>query len=69
MTVLREVTPDQYTTLETVPTQAGARTMALDAKTGHVFTVTATALPAAPGTPRWRREYAPDSFVVLELAP
>lgn len=69
MTVLREVTPNQYLTVATVPTQAGARTMALDLKTHHFFTVTATPLPAAPGTPPWRRQYAPDSFVVLEYAP
>ena len=69
MTVLREVTPDQYQTLATVPTQAGARTMALDLKTNDFFTVTATPLPAVAGTPPWRRQYAPDSFVVLQYAP
>ena len=50
-------------------TQAGARTMALDEKTHHIFTVTATALPAAPGAPRWRRSYVPGTFVILEYAP
>ena len=69
LTVLREVTPDLYTTLATVPTQSGARTMALDEKTNDVFTVTATALPAPPGTPHWRRQYAPGTFVVLKYAP
>ena len=69
MTVFHEVSPDQYQTVGTVTTQAGARTMALDEKTHHVFTVTATALPADPGAPRWRRSYAPNSFVVLEYAP
>ena len=69
MTILRQVKPDQYETVQTLTTQAGARTMALDAKTHHVFTVTATALPAAPGAPRRRRSYAPGTFVVLEYAP
>ncbi|MBV9849377.1 MAG: YncE family protein [Armatimonadetes bacterium] len=69
MTILRQVTPDQYETVQTLTTQAGARTMALDEKTHHIFTVTATALPSAPGAPRFRRSYAPGSFVVLEYAP
>ena len=69
LTILREVTPDLYTTVATVATQAGARTMALDSKTGHVLTVTATPLPSDPGTPHWRRQHAPGSFVVLEFAP
>jgi DNA-binding beta-propeller fold protein YncE len=69
MTIIKELSPNLYQTVATVPTQAGARTMALDRRTGDVFTVTATALPATPGTPPWRRQYQPDSFVVLELAP
>lgn len=72
MTVLQQVSPDKYETLATVPTQAGARTMALDDKTHHVWTIAATALPAAPaapGAPRRRRSYAPGSFVALEYGP
>src|SRR5262249_13737653 len=37
LTVLREVTPDRYEEAATVPTQASARTMALDEQTHHLF--------------------------------
>jgi YVTN family beta-propeller protein len=68
MTVLKQEGPDRYTIAGTITTQPGARTMALDPKTHHVFTVTAKIAPAAPGAdqPRWRRSYVPGSFVVLE---
>jgi hypothetical protein len=66
--VLRQLTPDSYATVATLPTQKGARTMALDADTHRLFTVTATQAPTAaaePGQPRPRRSYLPGSFVVL----
>ncbi|MGI4792450.1 MAG: efflux RND transporter permease subunit [Janthinobacterium lividum] len=66
LTVIKQVSLDQYRTVGVVTTQIGARTMALDPKTHHVFTVTAAALPAAPGDNPRRRSYVPDSFVVLE---
>ena len=69
ITVLREVAPDQYDVVQTITTQAGARTMALDDKTHHLFTVTATALPPVPGAPRWHRSYVSGTFVILEYAP
>lgn len=71
LTVLREIRPDRYETVATVPTQAGARTMALDAKTHHVFTVTATPQEPAPGAPPAgrRRAYAPGSFTIIEVGP
>lgn len=71
MTILREVTPDQYETVATVPTQEGARTMALDSKTHHVFTIAAKTAPPPPGEtqPRWRRGYIDGSVKVLEYAP
>jgi YVTN family beta-propeller protein len=72
LTVIREVSPDKYEAVSTVATQAGARTMALDAKTHHVFLMTATQLPADPAAPaggRRRRAYEPGSFTLLELAP
>lgn len=71
LTILHEVTPDQYQLVGTITTQAGARTMALDEKTGHVFTVTAKALPPPPGqaVQRRRRQYQDGSFVILEYGP
>lgn len=71
LTVLQETAPDRDEPLATVPTQPGARTMALDEKTHHVFTVSATVQPPTPGTeaPRRGRRYVAGSFVVLEYAP
>jgi DNA-binding beta-propeller fold protein YncE len=75
VSVFHEDTPDTYTLVSTATTQAGARTMALDTKTGHIFLVTAKMLPPDPNAPapapgqRYRRRFAPGSFVVLELAP
>jgi len=67
LTVVKEESPDKFS-VENVPTQAGARTLALDAKTHNIFVVTAKFGPppaATPDDPRPRRSIAPDSFVVL----
>ncbi|MGC1187060.1 MAG: YncE family protein [Candidatus Acidiferrales bacterium] len=72
LTVARELTPDTYQVLDNVATQQGARTMALDLKTHHVFVVTASYGPAPAPTadmPRPRPPILPDTFVVIELAP
>lgn len=69
LTVVRENTPDSFTVAQTVPTQAGARTMALDAKTHRVFLVTATPGPAAPGQTGRRRSYVPGTFTLLVVGP
>lgn len=50
--------------VQTLPTQKGARTMALDTKTHRVFLVTATPDPTNPGEGR-RRNYVPGSFTLL----
>lgn len=55
---------ERYVSAQTVPTQAGARTMALDTKTHRVFLVTATPDAANPGEGR-RRNYVPGSFTLL----
>ena len=41
ITVAHEDTPDKYTVVQTIQTQRGARTMALDTKKHNVYTVTA----------------------------
>jgi DNA-binding beta-propeller fold protein YncE len=68
LTVIHEETPDHFTVAATVPTQVGARTMALDAKTGQVFLVTAEVVPPPAGTdaPR-RRSFVPGSFTILQV--
>src|ERR1700722_18974315 len=70
LTVVKEESPDKFSVAENVPTQAGARTLALDAKTHNIFVVTAQFGPppaATPDNPHPRRSIAPDSFVVLVL--
>ncbi len=59
ITVIREDGGDKFTVAQTIPTRKGARTMALDAKTHRLFTVTANV------GPRPERKVEPDSFVVL----
>jgi DNA-binding beta-propeller fold protein YncE len=70
ITVVHEDTPDKYSVVETVPTQRGARTMAVNPKTHRLYTVTANFGPAPapnPDRPRPRAPMIPGSFVVLEL--
>jgi DNA-binding beta-propeller fold protein YncE len=67
LTVVKEESPGKFTA-ENVPTQKGARTLALDAKTHNVFVVTAQ-FGARPDpttdNPHPRPPMVPDSFVVL----
>src|SRR5580692_317530 len=68
LTVVKQESADKYFVDETVPTEKGARTLALDTKTHNVFVVTADFGPRpAPTTdnPRPRPPMLPDSFVVL----
>ncbi len=53
-----------YRVLDNVKTQAGARTMALDPKTHHIYLSTATMKKAEPGQ-KGRPGFEPNSFVVL----
>lgn len=70
LSVVREESPDKFVVAETVKTQRGARTMALDSKTHKVYTVTAQFGPAPAPTeaqPHPRPSIVPESFVVLVL--
>jgi DNA-binding beta-propeller fold protein YncE len=70
LTVVKEDSPDKFSVVENVPTQAGARTMALDSSTHSVFVVTAKFGPPPAATaenPHPRRTILPDTFVVLVL--
>jgi len=60
ITVIKEDGGDKFSVAQTITTQKGARTMAVDAKTHQLFTVTAN----VTGT-RQDRKVEPDSFVVL----
>ena len=67
LTVVKEESPGKFSA-ENVPTQRGARTLALDAKTHNVFVVTAEFGPRPAATadnPHPRPPMLPDSFVVL----
>ncbi len=67
LTVVKQESADHYSVLDTVKTQAGARTMALDAA-GRVYLATAEFGPPPAATteqPRPRPTMVPDSFTVL----
>lgn len=68
LSVVRQDSANQYTLAETVPTQRGARTMALDGISGKVYLVSADFGPAPSATaeqPRPRPALIDNSFVVL----
>jgi YVTN family beta-propeller protein len=70
LTVVREESPDKFSVAANVPTQQGARTMALDSKTHNVWVVTAKFGPppaATPDNPHPRRSMVPDTFVALVI--
>ena len=68
LTIVRQDAADHYTVQATLPTQRGARTMALDATTGKVYAVTSDFGPAPAATaeqPHPRPVPVPDTFTVL----
>jgi hypothetical protein len=59
-----------YPTIETLPTERGARTMAYDAGADRIYTVTAEFGPrpaATPENPRPRPPILPGSFTVIVI--
>lgn len=72
LTVVHEDSPEKFTVVENVPTQRGARTMALDPQTRNVFLVTAEFGPPpapTPEHPRPRPTMLPGTFTLLVFAP
>ena len=68
VTIAKEETPDRLTVVQTLATEPGARTMALDPKTHRIYLATAKFGPApapAPGGPRRRPPIVPGTFKVL----
>lgn len=68
LTVVHEDSPEHFSVAQSVPTQRGARTMALDPKTHQIFLVTAKFGPSPEPTaqqPHPRPTILPDSFIVL----
>ncbi len=75
LTVVKEETPNSFKVAANVKTLPGARTMALDTKTGQIYLVTARFRPRPAGErgqrPAGRRgrgfrpQFEPDSFIVI----
>jgi DNA-binding beta-propeller fold protein YncE len=68
LTVVHEDAADKFSVLENVPTQRGARTIALDEKTHKIYLPTAQFGPPpapTPERPRPRPSILPGTFVVL----
>jgi DNA-binding beta-propeller fold protein YncE len=76
LSVIKENSPTSFTVEETLKTMTGAKTLTLDAKTGHILLIAAEYGPApAPATPPdptkkgggrgGRAPMLPDSFTVL----
>ncbi len=68
LTVVHEDSPDKFAPVASVPTQRGARTMALDLKTHNIFLVTAEFGPTPAPTadhPHPRPQAIPGTFTLL----
>ncbi len=69
LTVIHESSAAQFAVVETVTTEPGARTMAFDLATRHVFLSTAKygeAPAATTENPRPRRSIIPGTFMIIE---
>jgi hypothetical protein len=71
MTFIKENSPTSFEVEQTLPTMKGAKTLALDTKTNHLFTMAAEYGPPAPDAPPGpagrpaRGPMIPDSFSIL----
>ena len=71
VTVIREESPTNFSILETIKTQLGARTIAIDTTRHALYLPTAEFGPApspTPEHPRPRPAILPNTFVILKLA-
>ncbi len=69
-TVIHQDSPTRYSVVANMPTAKGARTIAIDPRTHHLFTCTADYGPTPPATaenPRPRPSIVPGTFRVLEF--
>jgi hypothetical protein len=69
ITVVEEVSKNEFKVLETIKTEPGARTITLDPDTHHVFVSTAQfgeTPPATPENQHPRPKIIPNTFMVLE---
>jgi DNA-binding beta-propeller fold protein YncE len=71
-TIAKEETPQKLTVVQTLKTERGARTMALDPKTHRIYLPTAQFQPApspSPGTSPARPTIVPNTLKLLVYAP
>jgi YVTN family beta-propeller protein len=71
MTIIQANRPASFATVQTLPTQIGARTMAANPLTGTLYTVSAALgrkPSASPSNPKRRPAILPNSFVVLAFS-
>ncbi len=71
-TIVKEEAPDKLVVVQTLKTQRGARTMALDAATHRIYLPVAEYLPTpspAPGASPGRPGMVPDTFKLLVYSP
>jgi DNA-binding beta-propeller fold protein YncE len=72
ITVIKEESPDKYHVVQTVPTQQGARTIALDQATRRLFLPDAKLGPPpapTPQQPKPRPSIIPGTFMILVVSP
>ncbi len=72
LTVVKEENKDLFAVLKTVQTQKGARTIAVNRVTHHVYLPTADFEPISQndqGNSRFRPKIIPGTFVVLDIVP
>jgi YVTN family beta-propeller protein len=70
LSVIVEMSPENFVVLSAIPTQLGARTMAIDPKSGRIYLVTAEMMvneSAAPADSRHRYSIKPGSVRLLFL--
>lgn len=70
LTIIRQDSADAYTVVDNVKTMRGAKTLALDPKTGKLFSATVENVPdtaTAPPAPIGKVPYNPGPFVVVEI--
>jgi DNA-binding beta-propeller fold protein YncE len=68
LTVVKESSPTSFGVEQTVATPKGARTLTLDAKTGHILTITSDfgpPPPPQPGQKYARAPQIPDTFQIV----
>ena len=69
VTIAHEDSAETFSVVQTLQTQPGARTMALDPSTHNIYLATADRVPVAAGSPPGRPALVPGSFRILVYGP